>query len=214
SRPLELSVGLQIHPSDLLAELKRLQYKESKSFTVQDSGSSATKIVNANSANFSIKTRGFTFSDGEQLSENLRLEVKDKYTVASSHAIGRLEPQLIGGIYPSHHEDRVLIQLEQTPPLLIETLVMVEDREFFNHQGISLKGIARAAAVNLFSGRVKQGGSTLTQQLVKNFYLSNERTFVRKINEAMMSLLLEYHYSKNEILEAYLNEVNLGQMGK
>lgn len=214
SRPLELFVGLEIHPSDLLAELKRLQYKESNLSSLQDPGSFSMKIIDANSANFSIKTRGFNFSDGEQSSINLRLDIKNKYIVASSHAVARLEPQLIGGIYPSHHEDRVLIQLEQTPPFLIETLVLVEDREFFNHRGVSPKGIIRAAAINLFSGRVKQGGSTLTQQLVKNFYLSNERTILRKINEAMMALLLESHYSKNEILEAYLNEVSLGQIGK
>jgi len=108
SRPLELFVGLQIHPSDLLAELKRLQYKESRLQNLQDTGSFTMKIINPNSANFTIKTRGFYFSDGEQASQLIRLEIVDKYIVASSHAIGRLEPQLIGGIYPSHNEDRVI----------------------------------------------------------------------------------------------------------
>jgi len=214
SRPLELFVGLQIHPADLLAELSRLQYKESASANTGHVGNFSMKIINPDSAHFSIVTRGFVFSDGEQSSQHIRLEIKDNFIVDSNHAIGRLEPQLIGGIYPSHNEDRVLINLQQTPRYLIETLVLVEDREFFNHRGVSPKSILRAAAVNVFSGQVKQGGSTLTQQLVKNFFLSNDRTFSRKLNEAMMSVLLESHYTKNEILEAYLNEVNLGQAGK
>ena len=213
ARPLEIFVGLQIHPSDLRAELKRLQYRETKT-PAKDKGSFSVNILNANSADFRIITRGFNFSEGEQNSQTIKIEIRNKYVSASSHALGRLEPQLIGGIYPSHNEDRVLIQLSQTPEYLIETLVLVEDREFFNHFGISPKGILRAAVVNIFSGRVKQGGSTLTQQLVKNFYLTNERTLIRKLNEAMMSVLLESHYTKNEILEAYLNEVNLGQAGK
>ena len=92
---------------------------------------------------------------------------------------------------PAHQEDRVLIKLEQVPPYLVETLVAVEDREFFNHFGVSPKSIARAVWVNATAGQVRQGGSTLTQQLVKNFYLTNERTLVRKATEAMMAVLLE-----------------------
>ncbi|MFZ3183914.1 MAG: penicillin-binding protein 1B, partial [Pseudomonas sp.] len=132
----------------------------------------------------------------------------------ASLAVARLEPLLVGGLYPAHHEDRILIKLEQAPPYLLQTLVAIEDREFFNHHGVSPKSIARAFWVNATAGQLRQGGSTLTQQLVKNFYLSNERSLSRKLNEAMMALLLELHYSKNEILEAYLNEVFLGQDGQ
>ena len=107
-----------------------------------------------------------------------------------------------------------MIKLDQAPPYLIETLVAVEDREFFDHFGVSPKSIARAVWVNLTAGAVRQGGSTLTQQLVKNFYLTNERSLNRKATEAMMAVLLELHYDKNEILEAYLNEVFLGQDGR
>src|SRR5690606_21534376 len=120
----------------------------------------------------------------------------------------------IGGIYPAHNEDRILIRLDQAPPYLVEALVAVEDREFFQHFGISPKGIARAAYVNIAAGGVVQGGSTLTQQLVKNFYLNSERSLVRKGTEAIMAVLLELHYSKEAILEAYLNEVFLGQDGQ
>src|SRR5690606_33225077 len=107
-----------------------------------------------------------------------------------------------------------LIKLDQVPPYLLETLVAVEDREFFNHFGVSPKSIARAIWVNTSSGELRQGGSTLTQQLVKNFYLTNERSLTRKLTEAMMAVLLELHYDKREILEAYLNEVFVGQDGQ
>ena len=120
----------------------------------------------------------------------------------------------MGGIYPASYEDRLLIRLEQAPKYLVPALMAIEDRDFYTHWGISLSSIARALLVNVRAGGVIQGGSTLTQQLVKNFYLSNERTLTRKAQEAVMSLLLELHYSKDEILEAYLNEVYLGQQGR
>ncbi|MGH8463809.1 MAG: transglycosylase domain-containing protein, partial [Pseudomonas sp.] len=125
-----------------------------------------------------------------------------------------LEPLMIGGIYPKNLEDRILIKIDQVPPYLLETLVAVEDRDFYSHFGVSPKSIARAVWVNTSSGAMRQGGSTLTQQLVKNFYLTNERSLSRKLTEAMMALLLELHYDKREILEAYLNEVFIGQDGQ
>ncbi|MFI7935124.1 transglycosylase domain-containing protein, partial [Acinetobacter baumannii] len=133
-------------------------------------------------------------------------------TKPSSTGVARLEPLLIGGIYPQHNEDRVLIKLNSVPKPLIEALISTEDRNFYHHHGISIRGTARALVSNVTGGR-RQGGSTLTQQLVKNFYLTPERTLKRKVNEALMALLIELHYSKDEILEAYLNEVNLGQNG-
>ncbi|EYU51097.1 transglycosylase family protein [Acinetobacter baumannii 1457504] len=105
-----------------------------------------------------------------------------------------------------------MIKLNSVPKPLIEALISTEDRNFYHHHGISIRGTARALVSNVTGGR-RQGGSTLTQQLVKNFYLTPERTLKRKVNEALMALLIELHYSKDEILEAYLNEVNLGQNG-
>ena len=121
---------------------------------------------------------------------------------------------MIGGIYPKNLEDRILIKIDQVPPYLLETLVAVEDRDFYSHHGVSPKSIARALWVNTSAGAMRQGGSTLTQQLVKNFFLTNERSLSRKLNEAMMAMLLELHYDKREILEAYLNEVFVGQDGQ
>ncbi|SMF49326.1 penicillin-binding protein 1B [Pseudobacteriovorax antillogorgiicola] len=125
----------------------------------------------------------------------------------------RLEPLMVGGMYPHHFEDRKLIKLQQAPQVLIDALIAVEDQGFYEHWGISPKGIARAIYSNIKAGRVVQGASTLTQQLVKNFYLSSERSLRRKLLEAVYSLLLELHYSKEEILETYLNEVYLAQNG-
>ncbi len=125
----------------------------------------------------------------------------------------RLEPQEIGGIYPGQNEDRSLVRLQDIPPILGQALIAVEDRYFLEHHGISPRAIGRAAIANIRSGGVVQGGSTLTQQLVKNFYLNRSQSFSRKLIEAIMSLQLEFHYSKAEILETYINEVYLGQAG-
>lgn len=131
----------------------------------------------------------------------------------SSEPLVSLEPKEIGSIYPTSGEDRILTRLPDIPPLLGEALLAVEDRHFMSHHGISLKGVTRALMANVRAGAVVQGGSTITQQLVKNLFLSNERSLARKLNEAAMTLSLEWHYSKSDILEAYLNEVFLGQSG-
>ena len=126
----------------------------------------------------------------------------------------RLEPVKIGGIYPRHGEDRLLVRLDDdVPDKLAAGLVAVEDKGFYDHFGLSLVGIARAAAANMKAGARVQGGSTLTQQLIKNYYLSSEKTLVRKGLEAVMAVLLELHASKEQILEGYINEVYLGQDG-
>ncbi|HAW18267.1 MAG TPA: penicillin-binding protein 1B, partial [Oceanospirillaceae bacterium] len=123
-------------------------------------------------------------------------------------------PLLVGGIYPAHNEDRELIQLDDLPNGFIETLLAVEDRQYYAHYGVSPWGIMRAMWANIRAGAVVQGGSTLTQQLVKNFYLTDQQTLWRKLIEAPMALLLNIHYSKDEVLEVYLNEVFAGQSGK
>ncbi len=148
--------------------------------------------------------RIFSFEGG-------RLQITD--LTGKRHATAVLEPQKIGYLYNGNTESRDILTYEQIPKNLIEILTATEDREFFNHIGISFTGIARAAFVNLSSGARRQGGSTLTQQLVKNMYLSSERTYTRKLTEVIMSLSLEYHYSKEEIITAYVNEVYLAQEG-
>ena len=208
ARPLELYEGLTLRPSNLETELKALNYR-------QESGGRSPGTYARSGNHFRITTRAFQFPDGMEPSRTLELEFSGQQIIrlAGGVDLARLDPALIGSIYPTHREDRILVKLEDVPPLLVEALLALEDREFFQHRGISFSGVARALVANLKAGRVVQGGSTITQQLVKNFYLSSERTLIRKANEALMALLLEAHYDKREILEAYLNEVYLGQDG-
>lgn len=124
-----------------------------------------------------------------------------------------LEPALIGSYYGSDLQERRPVKVENVAQDLIEAVVAAEDEDFFQHSGVSLSGIARAVWVNLRGGEIRQGGSTLTQQLVKNLYLTHERTFGRKAQELILALLLEARYGKRQILEAYLNEIYLGGSG-
>ncbi|MDM1756622.1 MULTISPECIES: penicillin-binding protein 1B [unclassified Acinetobacter] len=211
ARPLELYANAPVTTNDFEQELKLLGYSKKDSY--EKSGS---YVVQNNS--YYVHTRGFDYGDSVDPEQILQVSFNEdtvadiKATKPSNTGIARLEPMLVGGIFPQHNEDRVLIKLNKVPKTLIEALVATEDRNFYHHHGISFRGTARAIVSNVTGGK-RQGGSTLTQQLVKNFYLSPEKTLKRKVNEAFMSLLLEFHYSKDEILEAYLNEVNLGQNG-
>lgn len=212
ARPLVLRADQRLSLSALREELALLNYRVMP-------GAINPGTFDHQGDTLYLHTRGFAFSDRNEPAQLLRLRFRDGRLaeLASTERVGsgsmRLEPMVIGGIYPSHNEDRVLIQLKEAPPHLIDALLATEDQNFHNHWGVSPRGILRALWVNTTSGSVRQGGSTLTQQLVKNFYLSDERSMRRKANEAIMALLLEWHYEKQEILEAYLNEVNLGQQG-
>ena len=128
--------------------------------------------------------------------------------------IFRLDPLLIGSIFPIHGEDRVVVRPDEVPRLLPAALKVVEDRKFDSHHGVDLGAILRAAFVNLRAGEIQQGGSTLTQQLVKSYFLDSRRTFGRKIEEAMMAILLEVHFDKQDLMNAYINEIYLGQDGR
>jgi penicillin-binding protein 1B len=213
ARPLELFVGQKLSKDDFLIELDALGYRRES--VANGPGAAA---VSGNTVD--LNTRGFQFYEGTDPAQQIRVRFSGDYVADLSSANGaklavaRLEPLMIGGLYPKNLEDRILIKLDQAPPYLLDTLVTVEDREFYHHFGVSPKSIARAFWVNASAGQMRQGGSTLTQQLVKNFYLTNERSLTRKLTEAMMAVLLEIHYSKQEILEAYLNEVFVGQDGQ
>ncbi|OOZ41691.1 penicillin-binding protein 1B [Solemya pervernicosa gill symbiont] len=210
ARPMELYVGAPIGAEQFHQELKLLKYRNLANPT-------ATGSYLRKSNRFILTSRPFSFWDGEEPKQQLRISFSDgkvsKLTDGAGRSLDlvRLDPLQIGGIYPSHNEDRLLVQLSEVPRVLQQALIAVEDRNFHNHHGVSPLAILRAAWANLRAGRVVQGGSTLTQQLVKNFYLSSERTLSRKAQEAVMAVLLDAHYEKDEILEAYLNEVYLGQ---
>ncbi|MDP1708022.1 MAG: penicillin-binding protein 1B [Gammaproteobacteria bacterium] len=214
ARPLELFQGVNLTAEQLSQELVNLGY-----VNTARPETPGTFVRMPNGLRF--VTRSFRFWDGTESSVSVQAEfdggtvrmLRDPISGTAVDLV-RLDPLLIGSIYPSHHEDRVLVQINDVPPLLIKMLIAIEDRHYYAHHGIDPFSILRAVWANLRAGSTVQGGSTLTQQLVKNFYLSAERTLWRKLNEALMSLLLEAHYSKDEILEAYLNEIFLGQDGK
>ena len=124
-----------------------------------------------------------------------------------------LEPEPIGAYYGPDREQRELVKLEDVPRHLVDAIFAVEDQRFESHHGIDPRRIAGALLANLRAGRVAQGGSTLTQQLVKNFFLTPERTLRRKLQEGAMALIVEARYDKSQILQAYLNEIYFGQRG-
>ena len=213
ANPEELYVGYDLSVSGFESLLKQLHYR-------QDAQLSSEGTYTRHGMQIGLKTRAFSYWDQRQDSRLIRLtfspaEVSRITDLSNSQelAIVRLDPLQIGSFYPTRKEDRILIKLSETPDTLIQGLLATEDRDFYQHYGISMKAIARAMWANIRAGGIVQGGSTITQQLIKNFYLTSERSLWRKINEVFMALVIEYRYSKDEILEAYLNEVFLGQDG-
>ena len=209
ARPLELHAGLRIAQIDVVRELQEAGYGHGP--REGDPG----WFANDNDW-LEVAVRPFVFWDGLQPAKRVRVAFEGGAVKAVQDAEGRelplarLEPLAIGGIYPANNEDRVLVRLSEVPKPMVQALIANEDRNFYAHHGFDLRGIARAALSFL---RLKglQGGSTLTQQLVKNFFLTPERTISRKVTELFMAVLLEIHYDKDEILETYLNEIYLGQ---
>lgn len=212
ARPMELYPGKRLNRASLLTELEQLGYRKRPAAREPGSYSVADTRV-------SIVTRRFAFSDTVREPQGLVVAFSNGAVASIAGVDGkainviRLEPAALGSAKGGKHQDRKLVQLADVPQGLIDTLLIIEDRAFFTHIGINLRGILRAAFVNAKARKVLQGGSTITQQLVKTFYLDSRRTIGRKATEAAMAVLLERHYSKQQILQAYLNEVYMGQAG-
>ncbi len=210
--PLELYAGEDLSAPDLEHELQRLQYRRvdhpDKPGSYSRQGDRYQ--INMRAARFADEVRPATLlnvdSNGAGIAGLTDVTGKDV-------AIARFEPLLIGSIFPIHGEDRIVVTPEQVPPLLPAALKAVEDRNFDTHHGVDPRGILRMLWVNARAGALEQGGSTLTQQLVKNYFLDSRRTVGRKIREAIMAVLLEAHFSKTDIMTAYINEIQLGQDG-
>jgi penicillin-binding protein 1B len=211
--PVELYAGQNIPHGKFEELLQRLGYRLDGQLKTEGSYAKKERQI-------IVKTRAFDFWDQRDPSRLLAVNFNESaivnvmdLTQAREMAIVRIDPVLIGSFYPAIKEDRILIKLEETPDILTKGLLASEDRNFYNHIGISFRGIARAIMADIKAGSLVQGGSTITQQLAKNFYLTPERKLWRKIREIFMALILEFRYSKDEILEAYLNEIYLGQDG-
>ena len=212
AQPLELFTGIELSQEELVRELNRLGYQSKQTLDVPGTYKRSGNRLLAH-------LRGFEFVDGYRESLQLSASFAGNTLTALStndtpEVIVQLEPTAIGSFFPSHGEDRVILPPEQIPQLLRDGLKLVEDRNFDHHHGFDLRGILRALIVNIRAGETQQGGSTLTQQLVKSYFLDNRRTYTRKLRELAMAIILEARFEKNDLLDAYINEIYLGQDGQ
>ena len=213
ARPLELRIGTPMSAEALAIELDASRYA--------GDGNARTPGTYAQSGTrFTIARRAFADAGGRETQRRIAVTLAANTVSALADADSgaaldhaRIDPARIATLYGAEHEERRIARLEQLPPLLVAGLQAVEDREFKHHHGINVASILRAALANVMAGHVVQGGSTLTQQLVKNLFLDRGQRFTRKFNEALLALIIEARYDKRRILEAYCNEVFLGQQG-
>ena len=213
-KPQLLEAGVPMNKATLTLELQMAGYTEA-AHVAQVPGTwsiDGDKVI--------IASRGYMDPVGGELPRRVRVTlgsgaVQSVFDLTADKPLRRthLDPARIATLYGAEQEERIIVQLAELPPLLVQGVQAVEDRDFKNNHGIDLSSIKRAALADLRAGHVVQGGSTITQQLVRNLFLDRNQTLVRKFNEALLSILLDAHYTKGQILAAYANEVFMGQQG-
>ncbi len=209
-----LHPGRRLDSRDFEARLERLGYLE-QAGGVDEPGEYAH-----DEGRWLVYLHAFSYPDGSNPAYPVRIETSGGVITGVSQArtgkvldTAALEPEVIGVVFDQHMEDRTPIELAEVPAHVVQAILAVEDSRYYSHPGLDPIRIGGAFLANVKAGSTTQGGSTITQQLVKNYYLTAERTYRRKAIEAPMALILELKYSKDEILEAYLNEIYLGQRG-
>lgn len=217
ARPMSLYPGMRLYTLTFEQALNRMGYQQVKDPKELNSPGRYFRKRDE----FTLFRRSYEHEEETHASGKIQIKIKNGRVSdvrdVRSHAslnVVRLSPALIGSFYPKNNEDRVLLTLKDTPPLLPKALLAVEDRTFYDHHGVDPLAILRALLINIREGHASQGGSTISQQLAKNFFLTPEKSIKRKLDEMFVAMAMERNFSKEEILETYLNEVYLGQDGR
>lgn len=214
--PLELRVGGGLKASDLVAHLRRVGYLERSATKNEKRGQYA---VRGNTVE--ITPGADAVIDGEPAFQKLKVTfapsggVQSITNLSSREQVSRaeVEPELISSVINQEREKRKIIEYKDLPQSLVDAITTIEDRQFFEHPGVNWRAIVRALVRNYQAGETREGGSTITQQLVKNFFLKPEKTLKRKLAEAYISILLEHRLTKEQIITMYCNQIYLGQRG-